>query len=74
MSEVKVGERFRDANPTIFGHAPPDWIVGAISIGTDGMEYAHVYSASNPHERKTLSTAILRDKRRFHQVHVKPVG
>jgi hypothetical protein len=48
----------------LFGH-PPDWVGDEIFIGTDGKEYAHVHSASVPHERKTLSTAILRNKRRF---------
>ncbi len=74
MSEIKEGQRFRDANPTMFGHPPPDWVIGGLFVGTDGMQYAQVYSAANPHDRKTLSTAILLDKRRFIQVLVRPVG
>lgn len=68
MYEVIAGQRFRDAQPTVFGHPPPDWIVTDVFVGTDGKEYAHVYSARNTHDRKTLSTAILRDKRRFVQL------
>ena len=74
MSEIKEGQRFRDANPTMFGHPPPDWVVGGLFVGTDGMQYAQVYSAANPHNRKTLSTSTLQDKRRFLQVQVRPVG
>jgi hypothetical protein len=74
MSEIKVGQRFRDTNPTIFGHAAPEWVVSHVFIGTDGMQYAQIYSESNPHERKTLATATLRDKRRFMQVEVRPAG
>jgi hypothetical protein len=51
----------------LFGHPPPDWVVDEVFIGTDRKEYAQVHSASNPHDRKTLATAILRDKRRFVQ-------
>jgi hypothetical protein len=69
MDEIVAGRRFRDAAPTIFGHPAPDWVVGELFTGADGMRYARVYSFSNPHDRKTLSTAILRDKRRFVQVH-----
>lgn len=74
MSEMKAGQRFRDTSPTVFGRSPPDWIVGKVFVGTDGVEYAHVYSAFNPHDRKTLSTAILRDRRRFTEVQVRPVA
>ena len=72
MDEVIAGQRFRDAAPTVFGHPPPDWVVDQVFIGTDGKQYAHVHADSKPHERKTLSTAILRDKRRFIQVPVRP--
>jgi hypothetical protein len=65
MNEIIAGHRFRDATPTVFGHPAPDWIVGQIFTGTDGVRYARVYSASNPRDQKTLSIAILRDKRRF---------
>ena len=72
MDEVIAGHRFRDAAPTVFGHPRPDWVVGEVFTGTDGVRYARIYSASNPHDRKTLSTSILRDKRRFVQVQATP--
>lgn len=34
--------------------------VDRVSVGTDGKEYAEIYSASNPNEKK-LSAAILQD-------------
>lgn len=73
MDEVIAGRRFRDATPTAFGQPRPDWIVGEVFIGTDGVRYARVYCASNSHDRKTLSTAILRDKRRFVEVQARPL-
>jgi hypothetical protein len=74
MSDITEGQRFRDATPTLFGQSPPEWIVGQVFVGTDGKQYAQVYSASNPRDRKTLSTATLRDKRRFTQVQARPVA
>jgi hypothetical protein len=65
MNDVIAGQRFRDAAPTVFGHPPPDWVVDEVFTGPDGVRYARVHSAANPHERKTLSATILRDKRRF---------
>lgn len=73
MDEIVAGQHFRDARPTMFGHPPPDWIVGEVFTGTDGVRYARVYGALNPHDCKTLSTTILRDKRRFVQVEPTPV-
>ena len=73
MSDVTAGQRFRDAKPMLIGN-PPDWVVDEVFIGSDGKEYARVRSASNPQDRKTLSTATLRNKRRFTQIQVKPVA
>jgi len=72
MSEVTPGQRFRDVTPTLFGHSPLDWVVDDVFIGTDGKQYAHVHAGTKPHERKTLSTAILQDKRRFIQMQAGP--
>ena len=73
MSDVTAGQRFRDAKPRLFGQPSSDWVVDEVFLGTDGKQYAHVHSDSHQHERKTLSTGILRDKRRFIEVHLKPV-
>lgn len=68
MADVTLGQRFRDVQRTMFGHAPPDWVVERVFSGVDGNQYAQVYRAADPKERKTLSTAILLDKSRFIEV------
>jgi hypothetical protein len=68
MDAVKPDQRFRDTQPTRFGTATLDLVVVRVFVGTDGKEYAEVHSAANPKDRRTLSTAILRDKRRFVEV------
>ena len=57
MAKVTPRQRVRDVQPTLLGQAPSAWIVGNVFTGTHGKEYAHIHSASNPHDRKTLSTA-----------------
>ncbi len=74
MVEVIAGQHFTDAQPTVFGRRAPVWMVTNVFIGTDGKQYAHVCAASSPQDRKTLSTAILRDKRRFIEVQARPVA
>lgn len=68
MMGIRVGQHFRDAQPTAFGGAAPDWVVGYVFVGTDGKEYAGIYSAINPNDKKTLVTAILLDRSRFTEV------
>ncbi len=62
---IKPGQRFRDAHPALFGRAGSEWIVQDIFVGTDGFRYARVVLASDPSRRKTLSTIVLSDLRRF---------
>ena len=68
MPDIRSGQRFRDTQRTAFGGAAPDWVVDQVFAGTDGKQYAQVYLASDHKERKTLSTAVLLDKRRFVEV------
>ena len=72
MSDVTAGQRFRDPNPTVFGRPQSNWVVDEVFVGTDGKQYARVHAEAKPHERKTLSTAVLRDRRRF--TAITPVG
>jgi len=48
-----------------FGRPLPEWIVEETFIGTDGLEYARVVLASDRSHWKTLSLAVLTDRRRF---------
>ena len=66
--EIKVGQHFRDVQPTAFGGSAPLWIVGHVFVGTDGNEYAGIYSAKNSTDKKTLATSILLDTSRFMEV------
>lgn len=72
MINVKPGQHFCDAQRTVFGRAAPGLKVLRVFVGTDGYEYAELCSGPNGRDRRTLSTAILRDKRRF--VEVSPEG
>lgn len=64
-SDVGIGQHYRDVQANVFGRSPPDLVVSRIFIGTDGKEYAELRSAANPNDKRSLSTEILRDKRRF---------
>jgi hypothetical protein len=68
VPDIKPGQRFRDTQRTAFGGAAPDWVVDQVFVGTDGKRYAQVCLANDPKERKTLSTAVLLDRRRFVEV------
>lgn len=66
--EIKPGQHFRDSHPTAFGQLAHDLIVGRVFVGTDGKEYAQVRSASHLRDTRTLSVAVLQEKRRFVEV------
>jgi hypothetical protein len=67
-TQIKVGQRFRDPQPTAFGNATVDLVIRRVFIGTDGKEYAEVHSATDPSNIRTLSTATLKDRRRVVEV------
>jgi hypothetical protein len=62
---VAEGQKYRDAHPRLFGRASPEWIVEEVYIGSDGIEHARLCSSIDPSRRKTLSAAVLEDKRQF---------
>jgi hypothetical protein len=64
-SPIARGDRFRDAQLSAFARSAPDWVVEDVFTGTDGIEYALLSSAADPTRRKSLSAAILHDRRRF---------
>jgi hypothetical protein len=64
---ITPGMRFRDLRATVFDRPQAEWIVeGVYTPGR--IEHARLVSATDPGERKTLSVAILRDRRRFERV------
>lgn len=62
---IARGQRFRDAQLSLFGRPGSEWIVEHVFVGTDGVWYASVLLTSDLTERKTLSAAVLSDRRRF---------
>lgn len=62
---IARGARYRDVQMTVFGQPQPEWIVEDVYRVSDGIEHARLVSAADPGERKTLSLAALRDRRRF---------
>jgi hypothetical protein len=63
--EPKPGQRFRDIHPGLFGRTGSEWIVQDVFVGTDGLRYARVVLSSDASQVKTLSVAVLTDRRRF---------
>lgn len=61
---ITPGMRYRDVQATVL----PDWIVEEVYVAAAGIEHARLVSATRPAERKTLSVATLRDRRRFARV------
>lgn len=64
-SSVMKGQQFREPQARLWGNLAQVWIVEAVFAGADGVEYARLACAGEPSLRKTLSTAVLRDKLRF---------
>jgi hypothetical protein len=67
---VVPGDRFRDLQTRLFGTLAIDWIVDDVFTGTDGVAYAHLTSAADVSRRKTLSLAVLNDRRSYVRIDV----
>ena len=65
---IARGARYREIQMTAFGQLQPEWIVEDVYRVSHGIEHARLVSAADPRERKTLSFAALRDRRRFVRV------
>ena len=65
---VAGGHRYRDIFPGVFGPSNTEWTVEDVFTATDGMEYARLSCANDPTQLKTLSLAVLADRRRFARV------
>ena len=65
MIPVAPGQQFREPHLNRFGKRSLALVVRRVFVGTDGKDYAEVYSADTPSDRRTLSVAVLSDKRRF---------
>jgi hypothetical protein len=65
---ITAGQRFRDIRHGVFGASGLQWIVNELVKGVDGITYAHLTCTRDPTQRKTLSLAVLGDRRRFTRV------
>ena len=68
--EIRPGQHFRDTQATAFGNKNKtiDLVIRRVFLSTDGKQHAEVHTAVDPSNRRTLSTAILKDRRRFVEV------
>lgn len=62
---VRKGQHYREARQRFLGQTSPTWTVEEMFTSTDGLEYARLVCGSDPSLQKTISTAVLADKRRF---------
>ena len=65
---IERGQRYRDLSTGRFGPLGTEWIVDAIFIGTDGLQYALLVNAGDLTQQKTLAVDVLRDRKRFELV------
>jgi hypothetical protein len=65
---VERGQRYRDLSTSRFGVLGTEWIVDAIFIGSDGIQYALLVNAGDLTQQKTLAVDVLGDRKRFEQV------
>jgi hypothetical protein len=65
---VERGHRYRDLSAGRFGVLGTEWIVDAIFIGTDGIQYAQLVNAGDLTQQKTLAVDVLGDRKRFELV------
>jgi hypothetical protein len=65
---VERGQRYRDLCTARFGPLGTEWIVEAVLLGTDGIQYAQLVNASDLTQQKTLAVDALGDRKRFERV------
>ena len=62
---IGPGQRYRDIGRGVFGASALQWVVETVFTGVDGVAYAHLVCITDRSQRKTLSLAVLGDRRRF---------
>jgi len=68
MSEVSVGQQYREPARGYLGGVPRCWMVERVALGIDGQLHAVVSSVDATRTRKTLAVAVLLDRRRYQPV------
>jgi cephalosporin hydroxylase len=63
---VAVGQRYQEASRGYLGKVSPSWVVEEVfTTPVDMLAYARLACTTDPSLRKTLSIAVLTDRRRF---------
>ena len=62
---VAIGEQFQELRTGSLGKRAPVWVVEETFTKPDEVQYAKLICAADDSLRKTLSTAVLADRRRF---------
>jgi hypothetical protein len=65
---VERGQRYRELSSGRFGVLGTEWIIDAVFIGTDGIQYAQLVNAGDLTQQKTLAVDVLGDRKRFERV------
>jgi hypothetical protein len=65
---IERGQRYRDLSSGRFGPLGIEWIVEAVFLGTDGIQYAQLVNAGDLTQQKTLAVDVLGDRKRFERV------
>ena len=72
MSEVMVGQQYREPARGYLGGVPRCWIVERVALGIDGRMHAVVCSVDATRTRKTLAVVVLLDRKRYQLVQAAP--
>jgi hypothetical protein len=63
--EVQVGQCYREVDTSFIGSSMALWSIERVFVGTDSFHYAWILNAADRTSRKTLSLAVLGDRRRY---------
>ena len=67
---VEPGHRYRETGSAYLGKAPRVWVIEETFVNAvDGLAYVRLSAENDPYTRKTVSVAVIADRRRF-----KPIG
>jgi hypothetical protein len=64
-AEIALGRRFVPTGDRLFNTRQPEWEVVAIFTGSDGLDYAQIRRVGPPQDAKTVSGAVLSDRRHY---------
>ena len=66
--DIAIGEQFQELEAGYLGKRSAVWVVEGTFTKSDELQYAKLICSSDGSLRKTLSIAVLADRRRFTRV------